>query len=283
MKPALLAEKLSPLLPALRCPICGEAFSLTEQSLLCASRHCFDLSRRGYVNFAPSHEQALEKYGAHLFENRARVFADGFYQPVADAVCDMLTRRFGGRPFTLLDVGCGEGYYARAVADRFPCAAVAGLDLSRDAITAAARGASNVHWLIADLKHLPFADGTADVLLDVLTPADYAEFCRVLKPDGELIKVIPEAGYLRQVRQAVAGYLRGGDAYDNAQVLALLRERSDILEDVLVDETRPLSHEQSEAFLHMTPMTFSVPEDVLREITLSDITIQMRVIRCRLH
>lgn len=282
MKTAVLAQKFSPLLVKLRCPICGGVFSSTNQSLVCAQGHCFDLSRRGYANLAPAHNQALEKYGAGLFENRTRVFEDGFYQPVADAILDMLHRRFGSRPFTLLDIGCGEGYYAHAISQRFPNATVVGLDLSRDAIAAAARGGDREHWLVGDLKRLPFADGSADVLLDVLTPADYAEFRRVLSRDGELIKVVPEAGYLRQVRLAVADHLRGGDVYDNALVLSLLGEHAQILEETPVNETRPLSPAQSYAFLRMTPMTFSVPEEVLCGLTLDEITIQMRILRCRL-
>lgn len=282
MKTAALAQKFTSLLPKLRCPICGSPFSPTDQSLVCERGHCFDLSRRGYVNFAPSHNQSLEKYDAHLFENRARVFADGFYQPVADAVCDMLQRRFAARPFTLLDIGCGEGYYAGVISERFPNATVAGLDLSRDAVSAAARDGGRVHWLVADLKRMPFANGAADVILDVLTPANYEEFRRVLSRDGELIKVIPDTDYLRQVRLAVAKHLRNGGVYDNTLVLSHLGEHTRTMEEAAVDETRPLSPEQSYAFLRMTPMTFSVPEEVLRGLSLEEITIQMRILRCHM-
>ena len=118
MKPAILAGRLSPLLPALQCPRCGGAFSLTDQSLICENGHCYDLSRRGYVNLAPSHRQSGDKYDETLFESRGRVFAGGFYAPVQDALCAALADRSG--PFTLVDAGCGEGYYARAVQARFP-------------------------------------------------------------------------------------------------------------------------------------------------------------------
>ena len=93
MKPAILAQRLRPVLPHLICPQCGAAFALTDQSLICQNGHCFDLSRRGYVNLAPSHRQSAEKYDAALFESRGRILADGFYAPVLEAVCGLLELR----------------------------------------------------------------------------------------------------------------------------------------------------------------------------------------------
>lgn len=278
MKPALLAQKLLTVMDVMRCPQCGKPLCLHMNSLVCSSGHCFDLSRRGYVNLAPSHDQAAEKYDSELFESRSRVFGDGFYAPVLNTIADMLQSR--ETPFLALDIGCGEGYYANELARRFPAARFVGLDLSRDAVTAAARGGSSVHWLVADLKKLPFADHSADVLLDVLTPADYAEFRRVLKAGGELIKVVPGAEYLRQVRAAVADRLRSGDSYDNARVLAHLRENADVVEERVIRETLPLTPEQSRAFLRMTPMTFSVPTEALDALSIGEITVHMHILRC---
>lgn len=277
MKPAQLANRLTPLLPSLCCPRCQEPFQLTEQSLICANGHCFDLSRRGYVNLAPSHQQSTEKYDAALFDSRRLVFDNSCYVPVADAVSALLPN---DQPFLLLDVGCGEGYYARMIAQQFANASILGLDISRDAITLAARTPSPVHWLVADLKHLPIADHSADVVLDVLTPADYEAFRRVLKPDGMLIKVIPGADYLREVRSAVAPWLRSGAEYDNARVMEHLRANASIQQETEVRVTLPLSAELSRAFLRMTPMTFSVPEEALESIQLSEITIHMHVLKC---
>lgn len=279
MRPAQLAQRLMPLLPLLRCPRCGQVFSLDQHSLMCENRHCYDLSRKGYVNLAPAHDQAAEKYGSELFDSRRIVFESGFYLPVVQAIAAMLP---AAQPLFMLDVGCGEGYYARWLANAFPQASILGLDISRDAITAAARVPSSVNWLVADLKHLPIADHSADVVLDVLTPADYAAFGRVLKPDGSLIKVVPGADYLRQVRHAVAPWLKNGAAYDNTRVLDHLRENAHIIRETEVCITAPLTPEQSSAFLRMTPMTFSVPHEILQTLSLSEITIHMHVLQCRM-
>lgn len=276
MKPAALAARLSPMLGVLRCPRCSSPFHLTEQSLVCERGHCYDLSRKGYVNLAPSHDQNTEKYDAGLFDSRRVVLEGGFYQPVFDAIAACLPQE----PFFLLDVGCGEGWYARRLADQFVSSVFFGLDISRDAITAAARLPGRANWLVADLKHLPIADGSADVVLDVLTPADYAAFRRVLKPDGKLIKVIPGTDYLREVRDAAAPWLRGGADYDNTRVLEHLKANAAVESSTEIRITLPVSPEESRAFLHMTPMTFSVPPEALETIVLPEITIHMHVLCC---
>ena len=278
MKPAVLAKRLQPLLPFLRCPRCSETFHLTEQSLVCKSNHCYDLSKRGYVNLAPNHDQATEKYGAELFESRRLVFESGFYAPVMEGIARFLPTVSG----LVLDVGCGEGWYARTLAERFPHLAFLGLDISRDAITAAARIQSSSNWLVADLKHLPVADSCAQVLLDVLTPADYTEFARVLRPDGVLIKVIPGSDYLCEVRRAVSPWLKAGDTYDNTRVVEHLKQKAQVIDEIEIHETSPLTPEQSRAFLHMTPMTFSVPEEALESLSIHQITIHMHVLCCRI-
>lgn len=282
MKIRALSEKLRPILPLLRCPLCSSSFSLTGQSLLCGAGHCFDLSAKGYVNLAPTHNQSGDKYTGELFDCRRQVFADGFYAPVLDAITALLERTHGNRDFSLMDVGCGEGYYARGLAQALPGARILGVDLNREAIQAAARGGNPVHWFVADLKRLPVPDGALDTVLDVLTPADYAEFRRVLAPGGELYKVVPGADYLREVRAAVSGHLRGGDAYDNGRVLTHLSQHAVILEHAVIHETFPLSQEQAERFLRMTPMTFSVPENALEARALERITIHLELLRCRM-
>lgn len=282
MKLSTFAARLAPALPYLACPLCGGALSLAKASLVCPGGHCFDLSAKGYVNLAPAHNQTADKYGAALFDNRRRVFDAGFYRPVLEAVRSLLSVTRPGGAFSLLDVGCGEGYYARSLSAAFPAATVLGADLSREAIVRAARGGGTARWLVADLKRLPVRDAVVDVILDVLTPADYAEFGRVLAPGGELLKLAPGADHLCEIRAMLAGRLRN-ETYDNARVLSRLECRAEVLERRTVRKTFPVQPEQSDWLLRMTPMTFSVPEEALQGLSLKEITIHMELLRCRLY
>lgn len=94
--------------------------------------------------------------------------------------------------------------------------------------------------------------------------------------------MVPGPDYLREVRSAVAGYLRGG-AYDNASVLAHLRAHAEVISETPVRSVTPLSPADSHDFLRMTPMTFSVPAEALEKIVLEKITIDVRVLRCRMR
>lgn len=278
-----LAEKTVGLLHLLRCPQCGAAFSLRDhRSLVCEMGHCFDLSRKGYINLAPGHSQQAEKYDATLFESRRQVLDRGFYTPVMEALQSLFKAHgsMPGGPFALLDAGCGEGAYARFLSAAFPAAQVLGVDLSRDAILAAAKSEGPVHWLVGDLKRLPVKNGSIDALLNLLTPADYQEFGRVLSPEGILVKVIPGNNYLRQIRQGAQPLLKK-DGYDNVLVLEHLSAHADILARETLQYTLPVSPEEAAAFRRMTPMTFGLPWSALSSLSFSEITIHLEILCCR--
>ncbi len=282
MKTTVLADLLRPALPLMRCPRCMGGLSDDGRSLRCANGHCYDLSAKGYANLAPDRPQSGEKYDAELFKSRRAVLEAGLYKPVLDALLHMLKTRFGDKPFAIADVGCGEGYYSRGIKAEFANSTVFGVDLSRDAIISAARASHEPLWLVADLKRLPFADGSLDAVADVFTPADYAEFARVLAPQGELYKVLPAADHLREVREALSGELRS-DGIDGERVLAHMRERAQILETVEIRHTLPLTPEQSAQVLRMTPMTFGVTEERMRGISLTQATVDVVLARCVLE
>ena len=50
------------------------------------------------------------------------------------------------------------------------------------------------------MANCPFQDEQFDVILNILSPANYAEFTRLLKPGGLFVKVVPESGYLKELR-----------------------------------------------------------------------------------
>lgn len=94
----------------------------------------------------------------------------------------------------ILDVGCGAGFLSNELAKQKM--QVTGVDLSEESLRVAAKydSTKSVTYQTADAYHLPFADGTFDVLtaMDFLEhvdrPADVIqEFSRVLKPGGLFI------------------------------------------------------------------------------------------------
>ena len=190
----VLKESLARGADVFRCPLCGGAFALVGNSFVCAAKHSFDLAAKGYVNLVSGGSGFYEK---PLFAARRAVFAHGFFTPLYEKLDALAV----GRQGLWLDAGCGEGSGLRLVGRE--AALRVGVDLAKDGIQLAAAGdADGIVWLVGDLARLPLADGATAVLLNVLSPANYAEFARVLSPGGLALKVIPGELYLRELRAA---------------------------------------------------------------------------------
>lgn len=50
---------------------------------------------------------------------------------------------------------------------------------------------------------MPFASNHFSDVINILSPSNYQEFKRVLKPQGQIIKVMPNANYLQELRHLV--------------------------------------------------------------------------------
>ncbi len=269
-------QKMTTLLaaaPLLRCPLCHQALNPRGSSLVCPERHTFDVSKKGSVNFVPG-QKAL-KYTAELFEARGRTFADGFYEPLATELRQLLESiPSADAPLSLLDAGCGQGYYSRQLAHDGH--RVFGFDLSPEAIALATAGEHQATFFVADLTNIPLIDHSVDGVLDILTQANYAEFQRVLKPGGRLIKVIPGPDYLREIRQLL------GDQLDPAKPAAPVADHFQrhfpLLESRRLRYTLPLDQIQARDFVIMTPMTFHVDTARLALAELTSITIDLRIL-----
>lgn len=245
----------------LRCPLCRGALSRRENSLLCAQGHCFDIARQGHVNFVPNQTERF--YTKALFESRAAVFASGLFAPVVDALSGAMERHVlprAPRP-VLVDAGCGEGYYVKAVCPGVPATRI-GFDICKDAVRMAARGKGEAAFFAADIRNIPLEDACADAILDVFTPANYAEFARVLKPSGVLLKLAPREGYLRELREAASGRLLHG-TYDGAQVECYAAARMEMIEQTTITYEREVSPALLLHIARMTPMLAGIDVEQL--------------------
>lgn len=172
----------------LRCPVCGAAGEQTAdgKSFFChgAKRHCYDFSKSGYLNFSRDGKTGDAKAAVRA---RSAFLSAGYYQPLSDRIGSLLTE-LGAR--TVLDAGCGEGYYTNRMA---PGRTVLGVDLSRDGIDHAAKAAkqtgSGAGFAVCSLFEVPVADGSFDAVTNLFAPCAEGEFCRVLKNGGVLILV----------------------------------------------------------------------------------------------
>lgn len=238
------------ILDLLRCPLCGGRLSRRGGSLVCPAGHCHDVARQGYVNFAPHHRDAF--YTKALFESRARVLGAGLFAPAMQALTEALDRYAPGESPVVVDAGCGEGAYIRGVCPGRAMTRV-GFDLSRDAVRMAAAADKNAAFFVCDIARIPLADGCADAVLDVFTPANYAEFGRILKPGGVALKLAPRAGYLTELREAAGARLRR-EARDGDDVAEHAARHMDMLEERTLRWRASVTPELLADVARMTPM-----------------------------
>jgi trans-aconitate 2-methyltransferase len=116
-------------------------------------------------------------------------------QPVRDLVARLEVRQ----PSRVLDIGCGPGNSTAVLKDRWPEAAVTGLDNSRAMIEKARRSRADIEWLEADaasdLSHLGFFDVVlANASLQWLPDhqALLPRLFRSIVPGGALAVQIPQ-------------------------------------------------------------------------------------------
>lgn len=197
----------------LRCPLDGEPLRLTEKTWRCVNGHSFDVAKQGYVNLLPVQNKRSKDPGDSkaMVNARANFLAQGFYAQLANVVAEVVLSQ---NPQTLLDAGCGEGYYLRqllAHASELSLAPAA-LDISKWAVQAAAKLDKRVTWMVASNSQIPIASASMDSLLCVFGFPVENEFHRVLKPTGRLVMVDPATAHLTELKQIIYPELKAKPA-----------------------------------------------------------------------
>ncbi|MDL2225774.1 methyltransferase domain-containing protein, partial [Eubacteriales bacterium OttesenSCG-928-M02] len=231
--------------------LCGAGFCMEKNSLKCERGHTYDISKKGTVNFLPNQRKTI--YDASQFSARQLIFLQGYFDALVDCLARLVTA-YGPKAEDgfLVDAGCGEGFFLNALQAKMPRYHYAGVDLEKAAIRLAARGGASIPFWVADLASLPLAEGVVDVLLNILSPANYQEFLRVLHPHGLVLKVLPGAHYLEEIRQMI---LPENAAYDNHETKELFYSHLKVVKEHTLEYTLPVPKELREAFFTMTPLT----------------------------
>ena len=261
---------------AFACPICQENLTLVETSLKCYNRHSFDLAKFGYVNLVPQIKQSAN-YNKENFQNRQQILEAGFYQAILEDVSDLLA---SSETFTtVLDIGCGEGFYSRKLQESHSDKTFYAFDISKDSVQIAAKSEPNwaVNWFVGDLARLTIKDASMDILLDIFSPANYGEFRRVLSKNGILIKVIPTENHLKEIRQKIQDQLTKKD-YSNQDIKNHFQEHFTILSSKTASLTKTITADQLQSLLSMTPLLFHVDQTKIDWSQLTEITIEAEIL-----
>lgn len=194
------------------CPNCRSPLFLEGRSYRCQNGHCFDLSRDGYVNLLrQDHKKtAIPGDNKAMCLARHRFLRAGHYhamrEGMAKALVNALTAQ-GKNAATVLDAGCGEGYYTEGFFSALEEAGIAptvvGYDISKYMLPYACKSFHGIDYAVATIFDLPAADRSADAVFNIFTPVAWAEFRRVLKPGGYLFIAGPGPRHLWGLKEAL--------------------------------------------------------------------------------
>lgn len=107
-------------------------------------------------------------------------------------------------------------------------------------------------------------------MLNILSPANYAEFERVLKKGGLLIKAVPGNDYLIELRDVL---FKGTDkqSYFNDRVIRHFSANINLIDKLQILANICLNSEQIEHLVKMTPLAWHAEKEKIDEIMRTEI------------
>lgn len=184
----------------LKCPQCLAPLTLLEKGYECLNRHHFDRSRLKVTHLLNKQSSRLHGDNATLIQARHTFLQAGYYAPLKDALLKQIQSL---APLTLVDLGCGEGYYTNAIQLALPQTQVYGFDLSKEGLKLAAQAKTPAHYFCASIAELPILDASVDLVTCIFVPVYLEEIKRILKPQGHLIIISPNPTHLIELKEVL--------------------------------------------------------------------------------
>ncbi len=186
----------------LKCPVCGQALNLEQNTWRCEKGHCYDAAKEGYVNLLSAHRSG-DAIGDNkeMARSRRDFLNTGYYEPLAEAVTEVL-RRCTADGDNVLDICCGEGYYTAYAAERLN-RRFYGFDLSKNMVRLAAKRRCGACFFVANIASIPIRDQSVKAAFHLFAPFHAAEFGRVIADDGVILTAIPGRDHLLGLKEAL--------------------------------------------------------------------------------
>jgi 23S rRNA (guanine745-N1)-methyltransferase len=232
---------------SLICPLCRAALRPGEKSYRCGAGHSFDRAKEGYLSLLHGRQKGEGRGDSkEMILARERVHRAGIFDPLDS---ELAALRFEKPIRSLLDLGCGEGFFLDRMTRAHAIPISYGLDLSVHAVKLAARTLKQSLILRADLLDaLPFADGSLDLVQSIFAPRPLAEIMRVLRPGGYTLLVHPEADHWQEIREFLPLAKIGGDKLPVTQLDGFA-----VCSDQPITSKRELSHAMLIDLITMSP------------------------------
>jgi 23S rRNA (guanine745-N1)-methyltransferase len=183
------------------CPVrdCHLPLVRGDRQAACEHGHSFDIARSGYINLLQPQDRRSKQPGDTIaaIAGRRRLHDLGVTAPLLDAIADLTG---ASADDTVLDAGCGDGFYLGTLARRFGFSGH-GVDISVPAIEAATKRYPECEWIVANAdRFIPYGDGSFSLVTSITARMNAAEFRRVLGKNGRLLIALPAPDDLIELR-----------------------------------------------------------------------------------
>jgi 23S rRNA (guanine745-N1)-methyltransferase len=247
----------------LRCPNCHQPLLKAINHYQCVNRHNFDQAKSGYVNLYLNKKQ--QPGDDQLMINARHAFLQqAYYQPLRDQL-SLLVDQY--QPQTILDAGCGEGYYTSQFTRTTN--QVYAIDLSTHGLKLLNKRNPQVISAISNLFDLAIMDQSIDLIFNVFVPPSYDEMIRIMKPNGHLIIVSGGPDHLIELKQQL---------YTNpiSNPPMILDAKLQVIDTIQLKQTITVNQQDLINLLMMTPYYYTTSitaKNQLQQLTQLTITI----------
>ena len=250
----------------LTCPVCQSPLALNERQLRCENNHSYDQAKQGYFNLLLNNAKKSKQPGdnAEMVHARSAFLNAGHYQSISDTINQLAIDHLLQNQMDqsqILDLGCGEGYYSDrlhlALHDHQIQHDFYGLDISKDAVKAAAKRSKDIHWLVANANKAPFAPNSMSLIMNVfnrIMPKALSQLCH---ENGRVLIASAGAYHLQQLKEAIYETPR----FVEFDAIATMDEFFHHEQRHVLDFTMSLAPESTQHLIAMTPHAWrSSPE-----------------------
>lgn len=289
------------------CPLCQSPLQPAADTWRCdgslhpkQTAHPFDVARQGYVNLLPVQQKKSKAPGdsQQSIDARKRFLNAGHYQPLNDLICQKMAALLTSqkailnkkdKPINWLDIGCGEGYYTKAMAQTGMDVLIAA-DISKPAVVELAKTskvlgrlwsqqakdsasketvkAVAIYPLVTSAAHLPLRAHSINGISSIFSPILPEAFNEVLSDEGYLIIAKPDIGHLATMREALFDDVR---EHDSDKFLQELAPYFQLLQTHHISSKLNLSAEELADLMTMTPYAYRARgekrQELLAEVT----------------
>ncbi|MBQ0535320.1 23S rRNA (guanine(745)-N(1))-methyltransferase [Providencia huaxiensis] len=254
-----------------QCPLCFTPLNLMHNSYRCAENHQFDCAKEGYVNLLPVQHKRSKDPGdnAEMMQARRQFLDAGHYHPMREKVAEKIIQFIPSSNTSLLDIGCGEGYYtdyfSRELEKHFEKYTVLGLDVSKAAIRYAAKRYKSVRFCVGTSHRLPFSNNSLGGVVRIYAPCKAQELSRVLVSKGMLITVTPAAEHLQELKALI---------YDEVKLHPTKDEdlpNLSLIDSCQLNYKMALTGQEAYELLMMTPFAWRASEQVKENLQQAEV------------